>query len=394
MRDALRTIPRELDLFERRSLVVGLAGAVAGLGVGLLRPETFFRSYLVAYLFWLGISLGCLAILMLQHLSGGSWAIVIRRLLESGARTLPCMAVLFLPLVPGLHRLYAWTRPDAVRADPLLQEKSAYLNAPFFLSRAVLYFAVWIGLSFFLVRWSREQDARSDPATARKMQGLSGPGLALLVLTVTFASVDWVMSLEPRWSSTIYGALFLAGHALGALSFAIALVALLARREPLRSVVTPAHLHDLGKLLLAFVLVWAYFAFSQFLIIWSGNLPEEIPWYLKRIEGGWQWMGLLLVLGQFVLPFVLLLSRNTKRDSGILARIAVLVIALRLVDVGWMILPAFGALGLGTLALAAGLAVAVGGLWLTAFLRQLRMHPLLPLGDPNLEEALAHGRHV
>jgi hypothetical protein len=383
----------DLDRLQRRSLVLGLGAAAVGVVAGLFAPAVFFRSYLVAWLFWLGISLGCLSILMLQHLSGGAWAIVIRRLLESGARTVPLMALLFLPILFGLGRLYAWTHAEALSADPRLADKHAYLNVPFFLVRAATYFLVWSALAHFLGKWSRAQDGAADPSSGSRMQRLSGPGLVLVVLSVTFASVDWVMSVEPHWFSTIYGALFLVGHALGGLSFAIAVLVLLMRREPLRSAVSPAHLHDLGKLLLAFVMVWAYFAFSQFLIVWAGNLPDEIPWYLRRLQGGWQWVGLAVVLGQFVLPFALLLSRQTKRDSRSLQRLAAGVVVLRLADMCWMVVPAFSAPAPGTLALVLALALALGGLWLSAFFRALRAASLLPLGDPQLEEALAHGSH-
>jgi hypothetical protein len=390
----LRTIPASIGGFEKRSLILGVVAAAAGLAAAFAAPQAFFRSYLVAYLFWLGISLGGLALLMIQHLSGGAWALMIRRLLESAAGNLPLMALLFVPLIPGMGHLYEWTHPEVVQADELLRQKAAYLNTPFFLVRAALYFAIWAGLATALARWSRRQDDSSDPAVTRRMQLLSGPGLVLFVLTGTFAATDWVMSLEPHWFSTIFGALVMAGQVLGALAFSIAVVALLARSEPMSAVVSRRHLHDLGKLLLAFVMVWAYFAFSQFLIIWAGNLPEEIPWYLKRFDGGWKWAALGLALGQFVLPFVLLLSSDLKRDARKLVPVALLVVSLRLVDLTWMIVPAFhdgnAALVLGLVPL---VACAVGGIWLFAFFRDLRKRPLLPLGDPHLEEALAHEHH-
>jgi len=391
----LATIPRDLlDPFVRRALIVGGGGAVLSTAAALVIPEPFFRAYLVGYLFWLGISLGCLALLMMQHLYFGSWAVVVRRLLEAGAKTLPLMAVLFLPLLAGIPHLYEWSHPEAVRHDPILLDKAAYLNVPFFVARAAGYFAIWVLLALLLTHWSRRQDQRrGDEAVGRRLRVLSGPGTAILVLTVTFASVDWVMSLEPHWFSTIYGALFLAGQALAAMSFAIMAAVMLRRAEPLASAVSAAHLHDLGKLLLMFVMVWAYFAFSQFLIVWAGNLPEEIPWYLRRLRGGWQWIGLLVVVGQFFLPFVLLLSRSIKRDSRILVRVALLVVVLRLVDIAWMVVPAFERGAASVLLLTLVTAAGVGGLWLATFAWALSRQPLLPLGDPHLEEALAHGRH-
>lgn len=391
----LDIVPTEaLARFGRRSLIGGIAGVLVAAAAAFAAPAPFFRAYLVGYVFWLGISLGCLALLMIQHLYFGSWAVVIRRLLEAGARTLPLMALLFLPLIAGIPHLYEWSHADAVQADEILRAKAPYLNVPFFLVRAAVYFAIWLLLAETLGRWSQQQDSRpGDEGAARRLRVLSGPGIALFVLTATFASVDWVMSIEPHWYSTMYGALFMAGQALGALSFAIAAAVVLRRREPLATAVSTAHLHDLGKLLLAFVMVWAYFAFSQFLIIWAGNLPEEIPWYLKRLRGGWQWVGLAVALGQFVLPFVLLLSRRVKRDSKVLIRVAVLVVFLRLVDLAWMVIPAFDGETPLAVALTLVTAVGIGGLWLAFFSRILAGRPLLPLGDPNLEEALLHGQH-
>ena len=274
----------ELQQFQKRSLLVGIVGlALCGAGM-LFNREEFFRSYLLAYLFWIGIALGCLAIVMLHHLSGGAWGIVIRRLLESATRTLPLMALLFLPIVFGLSHLYEWARPEAL-GDKILRHKSLYLNVPFFLARAALYFAAWIAVVYFLNKWSLKQDQTAAPSLSRQLELLSGPGLVIYGATMTFASIDWVMSLEAHWFSTIYGLSFMVGQVLGAFAFVIAAAILLSSRKPLSEVISSEHLHDLGKLLLAFVMLWAYLAFSQFLIMYSGNLPEEIPWYMRRQQG-------------------------------------------------------------------------------------------------------------
>jgi hypothetical protein len=352
--------------------------------LGLFDPAQFFRSYLTAVLFWLGIALGSMAILMLQYITGGAWGAILRRSLESAAETMTTLAILFLPLVFGLPHLYDWARPDAVLGDPVLQHKSAYLNVPFFLFRVAVYFVIWIVLARYLGRWSRQQDESDDPALGRRLHFLSRGGLLLYSLTMTFASIDWVMSLEPHWYSTIYGILFIGGQVLSAFAFVIPVAVSLGDRPPLDEVITPDRLHDLGKLLLAFVMIWAYLAFSQFLIIWSANLPEETPWYLNRLAGGWQWVGVLIILFHFALPFTVLLSRRLKRSGWWLARVALAVLVMRFFDLFWMIAPAFSPRAfsfhlLDLLALAG-----VGGIWLAAFVDRLRSRPLIPLHDESL----------
>ena len=380
--------PAEVGRAARAALVAGIVGLVLCGAGGAINSEQFFRSWLVAWVFWTGISLGCLGILMIQHLTGGAWGIVIRRPLEAAARTLPLAALLFVPLLAGLRSLYPWARPELVAADAVLKQKALYLNVPFFITRAVIFFAAWILIAFLLTRWSRAQDGGRDPGAAGRMGALAAPGILVYVLTMTFASVDWIMSLEPHWYSTLYGGLIIVGQGLAALCFTIWVLCWLSQRAPLADVVKKRHLHDLGKLLLAFTMVWSYFAFSQFLIIWAGNLPEEIPWYLKRLAGGWQWVALALVLFQFAAPFLLLLSASLKKDAKLLARVAALAVVMRLVDTYWTIIPAFrpGAIGVHWLDVVAP--VGIGGIWLFVFLRQLERAPLVPIGEPELAEAL------
>ena len=370
--------------------VVGLALCVAGF---LASREHFFKSYLLAYVFWVGIALGCLALSMVHHLSGGAWGVVTRRVFEAASRTLPFMAILFLPLAFGVGELYLWANPDEVAKDAILQHKAPYLNVPFFFIRAALYFAIWSGMAYLLSKWSLEQERDGERGQSLRMQRLSGGGLVLYAITILFMSVDWIMSLDPHWFSTMYGILFMGGQGLSALAFTIAVVVLLSRTEPMSRVIAPAHLHDLGKLLLAFVMLWAYFSFSQFLIIWSANLPEEIPWYLRRMGGGWQWVGLALIIGHFALPFMLLLSSDLKKHGRTLIVIALLVIGMRIVDLFWQIGPLHGEDHFGVHWLDAVAPVALGGVWLALFLWQLGTRPLLPLGEPYLHEALEHGRH-
>jgi hypothetical protein len=373
---------------QRRLLTVGIAGGLISV-LGLwTNPAQFFQSYLVAYMFVLGVTLGCLALGMVHQLSGGAWGVVIRRPIGAASRVLPVLTVLFLPLVFGMSHLYEWTHADVVAADEALQHKQLYLNVPFFLIRAVFYFAVWNALSFFLNAWSLEQDRTGDPAIARRMQLLSAGGLLGYGLTVTFASFDWLMSLEPHWFSTIYGVLIIGGQGLAALAFLILASGWLSRRPPLQGILVPSHFHDLGNLMLAFVMLWAYFAFSQYLIIWSGNLPEEIAWYLHRLQTGWRAVGALLVVLHFVVPFGLLLSRAIKRQANLLVKVAYLILVLRLVDLYWLVAPEFHRDGVVVSWLDVVLPISLSAFWLGCFVWQLRGRAILPVHDPQFDEAL------
>ena len=276
---------------------------------------------------------------MLQYLTGGAWGVVIRRPCEAAARTLPLLALMFLPILIGIPNLYEWSHADKVAADEMLQHKQPYLNVPFFLGRAAMYFAGWILLSWCSTSGRSARIAKADRGARARWRRISGPGLIFWGFSVTFMSIDWVLSLNPHWFSTMFGLLFIAGQGLSSMAFLIALMVLLAHRRPMADVLTHRHLHDLGKFLLALVMVWAYFSFSQFLIIWSGNLPEEIPWYLARMRGGWGYVALLLVLGHFALPFALLLSRDIKRNFKLLRRIAIFILIMRLVDLFWVVAP-------------------------------------------------------
>lgn len=385
-------VPPQLDRLQQGAIAVGVLGTLLCVAGAFSSPEQFFRSYLFAFLFWVGVGNGCLSVMMIHHLSGGMWGLVIRRILEAGSRTLFFAAALFLPLAAGLKHVYVWANDEALGADKVLREavekKALYLNTGFFLGRAAFYFLVWAALAYFLSRWSLEQDRAGDPRFGRRMRALSGGGLILMGLTVTFAAVDWGMSLDPRWFSTIYGILFMVGQALSALAFVIVLVALLGGEKPLAAVVSPGSVHDLGKLLLAFVMLWAYVSLSQFLIIWSGNLPEEVPWYVHRLGGGWQWVALALVFFHFALPFLLLLSRDLKRNARLLGIVAGGVFLVRLLDLFWLVGPEFHGHGFAVHWMDVAAPVGLGGIWLAAFAWQLKGRPLLPLGDPELREAL------
>ena len=387
-------LPAALGRVAKPAGIVGVVAlAVAGAGAVAGGADQFFRSYLLGFVFWNGIGLGCLAVLMLQFLTGGAWGIAIRRLLESASRTLPLTAIAFVPLALGLGHLYEWTHGDVVAKDELLHKKALYLNVPFFLSRALLYFVLWLGIAWLLNRLSAAQDTNPDRAVTRRLQLTGAGGLVIYALTVTFASIDWVMSLEPHWFSTMYGVIFMVSQALGGLALAVATLVLLSRRPPLAGFVQPRHLHDLGKMLFAFVMFWAYVSYSQYLIVWSGNLPEEIPWYLARFRGGWGWVGLAVLVLQFVVPFALLLSRTANRNPRILFTAAALLVAVRFADICWLVLPAFSPQHFAIHWMDIFVPAGLGGLWIAVFASQIPKRPLLPTGDPEFAEAMAHGPH-
>ncbi len=387
----------EWDQVQRRALTAAAAGGIVFVVAGVLLavlggvkgPMQFFLSYLVAYNFWFGIALGSLVILMLQYVTGGAWGFAIRRILESGTRTLVLLAVLFIPILVGLHWLYEWAQPDHVAASEDLQHKSPYLNVPFFIIRTLFYFAIWIIFMFFLNRWSAQWDTDAPHGSPRRFRMVSAPGLVLYGATITFASIDWVMSLEPDWYSTIYPVLFAVGQILGAFAFTNIVIVLLATRRPIIDVVSPGLLRDLGNLMLAFVMFWAYLGISQFLLIWIANLPEEIPWYLRRTRGGWQYIALVLIVAQFAVPFVLLLSRDIKENRRTLMLVAGLILVMRFLDLFWWIEPAYPHEGQYFFwLLDVGAVVGLGGLWLWWFVRQLQQRPLLPARGPYLAETM------
>lgn len=386
-RTADQLIPA-LAVRQRQLFTAGAVGAAVSI-VGLVMDRrAFFEAYLMAFMYILALTLGCLALGMVHQLSGGAWGVVIRRPLGAATRTLPLVTLLFLPIAFGMRQLYIWTDPALLSGDEALRHKQAYLNVPFFLVRAAVYFTVWNLLTHYLNKWSLQQDARDDPRLARKMQLLSAGGLVAYGLTMTFAAVDWLMSLEPHWFSTIYGVLIFGGQALSGIAFMIAVLVWLSRRPPLDRVVLPAHFHDLGNLMLAFVMLWAYFAFSQYLIIWSGNLPEEIAWYAHRLQTGWRGIGAALIMFHFAVPFCLLLSRTVKREPAIILRVVIGVLIVRLVDLYWLIGPEFHQHGIAISWLDVLLPLTLVTIWLGAFTRQLRGRAILPVHDPEFDETL------
>ena len=387
--------PPVTKTIQTQALFIGMVGAVAAVVGAFVAPDSFYSAYLIGYMFWLGLSLGCMAILMLYHMVGGAWGTVARRTLESGMMTLPLMFVLFLPILFHLPRLYFWSRSEVLsdpKTDPkILEIAHDYLNFNGILIRYIIYFAIWIAMAYFLNRWSTEQDSVAGQSTLR-FRAISSIGLVIYSLTISFAVIDWVMSLQARWISTIYGLLFVAGEALSAYCFIVVIETILSKYKPMSEYLHETEIHDHGKFMLAFTMVWAYFNFSQWLIIWAGNLPEEIPWYKLRLNGGWQHVGLFLVIFGFAVPFILLLSRQLKREARTLVRLASWILFIRMVDIYWHVEPVFHPtvqVSILHFAVIAG----IGGLWVAYFFYNLRSRPLLPLNAPQTLRLFEEPRH-
>jgi len=384
--------PTIVKSFQQRLLLVGATATLVVVVGAFMQPAVFFRAYLISFMDWLGVALGSLAILMLRHLTKGGWGMIIRRILGAAMRTLPLLALLFVPILFALPKLYPWARPLESIADKHLHEHlrnitRSYLSVHGFILRAVIYFAIWGVLVFLLTRWSRQQDQPPVRDNSARFKVLSGPGIILYGFTISFAAIDWTMSLDPSWVSTIYPLIILIGELLAALCFAVVVERILADYKPMSDLLKPEYVHDHGNFMLTFIMVWAYFSFSQWLIIWAGNLPEEITWYMKRLNGGWGFVGLALVLFHFAVPFVILLSRPFKRDVTRLVWLAVWLMFLRYLDLFWIIEPNFSASLTITWADVL-VPFAMGGLWLAYFCHNLRSMPLVPAYDVFATEVL------
>jgi hypothetical protein len=384
----------QLAKLQRGSLVaavVGLVLCVVGVFLHKEGGERFFESYLFAYMFWFGITLGSLGFLMVHHVTGGGWGFIIRRMLEAATRNLPLVFAMFVPIAfIGFHHLYEWSDPAHVVGDKVLESKQAYLNLPFFYARLVFYFAVWITLAFFLNKWSRQQNESDDPKLYVRATNLSAGGLVLYILTVTFAVFDWIMSLTPHWFSSLLGVIFIGSQALATLSLMSLLVQKLAGKTDLVSRIEPRYFRDLGNLMLAFTLFWAYTNFSQFLIYWSGNIAEEVEFYTARLVGPWLVIGATICVFHFFFPFFCLLSSSLKVKVENLARLAGFLIVMRHVDLFWYVVPTFRKEGahdwMSVFYITdIGAPLLLGGLWLWMWTREVGKEMLVPLGDPRLQ---------
>jgi hypothetical protein len=391
------TAPPVAKTISQRSLIVGLVFGVIAVVLAFIQPQQFYRAYLLGFMLWLGVALGSMAILMIRHLTGGGWGMVIRRILGAAMRTAPLLAALFIPVILGIHKLYIWAQPldqvtDKHLHDHLAEITKTYLTTSGFIYRAIFYFAIWNLLSFLLTKWSKETDHPGSPDHTSRFKAIAGPGLILYGFTISFAAIDWVMSLDPSWISTIFGLVVLIGQVLSAMCFAVVVERILFNYKPMSEMLKPDFVHDHGKWMLAFTMVWAYFNFSQWLIIWAGNLPSEITFYMTRLHGGWASIGLILVIFGFAVPFAILLSRPFKRDIRQLVWLAVWMLLMRYVDMFWIIEPNFSKTLSVTLADIV-VPIAIGGFWLSYFFYNLGALPLLPAYDPSAGEVLEPAHH-
>ncbi len=386
------TAPAIVPALQRRALLIGVVFAIAAVIGFIVEPQQAMHSYLLAFMFCIGPTLGAMALLMVWHLTGGDWGVGVRRIWEAAVGTLPMLAAAFVPIVIGAYRHmnYPWANPEELkRNEHMAHQASRYLNPNLFLVRGILFFVAWGVMAYLLLAWSEAQDRPPERAPDKRFQALSAVGIIVYGWTLTFAVVDWVMSLTPEFTSTIYGLIFMVGQALLALCLAVIVGHMLKAHEPMAKVLTASNFHDYGKLTLTFVMLWAYFSFSQWLIVWSGNLPEEIHWFADRIRGDWRALGLVLIVGHFAIPFALLLSRGLKQSSRKLMWIAVWLVAMRYLDLYWNIAPNFSRTKLHFSWLDAVIPIAMSAFWLAYFFHNLKRRPLVALHDPHLTALLA-----
>ncbi|MGD9765305.1 MAG: quinol:cytochrome C oxidoreductase [Candidatus Binatia bacterium] len=369
--------------------VLGIAGLGAALALSAEAMRHFYFAWLVAYLYFLSIALGSLFFVLCTFVCRAGWSVAVRRLLENAMATMPMFALLFVPIYIGRHEIFVWTDAAEVAKHPVLQGKSAYLNEGFFLARALFYLVSWCALAVYFSRQSQLQDETGDERITRRLQAVAAPGLILFALTVTFAAIDWIMSLEPEWYSTIFGVYYFTGSVLASFAFLVLAIAWIRARGRLGGIVTIEHIHDLGKLLFGFTVFWAYIAFSQYFLIWYGNIPEETAYYMHRSHGSWAAMGKVLIFGHFVVPFFFLMPRAVKRSVPLLVSAAVWLLIMHFADVYWCVMPVYSADGARVGAVDVAALLAVGGFFMAAFGWISSRRALVPVGDPRLEESLS-----
>jgi len=387
------TLRPQMERVQRNALFVGLVALLVSLIQLFMNPSHFWQSYLFAYIFWAGLALGCMGVFFLHNVVGGNWGVAIRRLMEAGLQTLWMFVLFAIPIFFALGTLYKWTDAGYRAEHFAVGHKAAYLNPTWFIIRTLLYFAIWLFSGLRILKMANEHDRTGDPALFKRIKARSAPALLVFVLTTTYAFIDWIMSLEPDWYSTIYGWMFTVGEVLITFSFLVAVLVLLSKREPFASFLTRQHYHDIGNLMLAFTMLWAYMSFAQFLIIWAENLPDEIPWYVRRFSGGWGYIGWTISIFMFCVPFFILLQTRIKRNPRALRTLAIWIILMRVLDVFWIVAPAWRQRGLEVYWTDLVALIGLGGIWLAYFIRNLKARPLLASNDPRDTYSLlkAHG---
>jgi hypothetical protein len=392
----ITTETRQLNGVVRPTLIICSVMAVIGIAGSLILARAaehgmdhLLETYLVSFAFFLSLALGALFFVLLQHCTRAGWSVVVRRIAEAMAANVWLMAVLAIPIVLGMDHLYHWTDAAAAAHDPLLAGKLGFLNPPFFIVRLIAYFLIWGVMASFLFRTSLAQDESGEPALTIRMERFSAPGMVLFALSLNFAAFDLLMSLDPHWFSTIFGVYYFAAAVVGFLAVMPKILYGLQMRGILKNAVTVEHYHDFGKLLFGFTVFWAYIAFSQYMLIWYGNVPEETEWFLKRQTGEWTTVSLILIFGHFVVPFLLLVSRYIKRRPVLLAVTGGYVAIMCWIDIYWLVIPEFspGVARFGLLDIFCFLGL--NGLFAAAIVLRLRKHAVIAEKDPRLEESLS-----
>jgi hypothetical protein len=374
------------------SLVIGIIGAIACLAGFVINRDEFFKAYLPSYIFWFEINAGALGILMLQYVTGGEWGVLIRRPLGAAARSMFIMVLFFIPIAIGMQHIYPWADPDIVAHDSVLQAKQIYLNRTFFLGRAAFFFACWLLWAWRIRALSLRFYEDRAPETELARRKWAALGLPMIVLTLTFTAIDWMMSLEPKWYSSMYGITFVVSCGLSAYAYVTFLLTQLAKTKAMAGILKPSHFRDLGNLMLAFVMFWAYTGFSQFLLIWYGNIREEVPYYLKREHGMWGFIALMLILFHFFLPFFMLLMRSIKDRPQTIAIVAVIILAMRYIHTYWLIGPAYYGDRFYFSWMSIAALLAISGIWFWAFVNQLKGQTIIPIHETWVDEAIREGR--